>query len=527
VTERKQAEQTILENQKLLRTATEHARVGLVIVSPSHRYLYANSAYAEVLGLPTDQIVGQHIENVLPFVYHDKIKPRLTRAFLGEHVEYELELSDSDRCVAVSYQPQQVLGEIRSVIVSVVDITERRKQAEALIKSIAAERAAYAESEKANRLKDEFLAVLSHELRTPLSAILGWIQLIKLERIAATDLQRGLEVIERNARTQTRLIEDLLDISRITSGQLRLDVQSVDLCKIIESVLSSIEPGATAKNIRLQNVLDPSAGPVSGDPGRLQQIIWNLLSNAVKFTPKGGRVQTRLERVESHIELTITDNGEGIREEFLPFLFDRFRQADQKTTRRHGGMGLGLSIVKELTELHGGTVKAFSPGEGLGATFVIVLPLGAVVRPTAASNLHSSAKAEKFASPWLDGLPVLVVDDEPDALEVMHQILQEKGAEVMTARSVEEALELVRNKEPRILLSDIGMPGRDGYDLIRTVRSLGISAKVLPAVALTAFARAEDRQQALLAGYQMHLAKPVEPTELTAAIASLAGLTGS
>jgi signal transduction histidine kinase len=383
---------------------------------------------------------------------------------------------------------------------------------------------------EASRLKDEFLSTLSHELRTPLNAIMGWTQLFRAGRRSEQDLERGLEVIDRNVRLQTQLIEDLLDISRIISGKIRLDVQQVDLIPVLEAALDSVQGAIEAKGLRLQKVLDPLAGPVLGDPTRLQQIIWNLLSNAIKFTPEGGRIRVTLERVDSHVEIAVSDNGEGIAPEFLPYVFDRLRQADSSTTRRHGGMGLGLSIVKHLTELQGGTVWARSPGVGRGASFSVLLPVAVLYtregRPEPAA-LHEEPPSEPFAPVSLAGLRVLVVDDEPDALEVLKQFLEDCQAEVLTARSAAEAFALFQQQRPDVLVSDIGMPHEDGYQLISRIRRLEAdSEEWIPAVALTAFARAEDRRRALLAGYQVHVSKPVEATELTATIASLVGRTG-
>ena len=327
---------------------------------------------------------------------------------------------------------------------------------------------------------------------------------------------------------QAQIIEDLLDISRIISGNLRLDVQRVNMVEVIEAAIAAVTPAAEAKGVRVKKVLDSLAGPVSGDPARLQQVVWNLLSNAVKFTPKGGRVQVLLERVNSHVEISVIDTGIGIRPEFLPHVFERFRQADSSTTRRHGGLGLGLAIVKQLVELHGGTVRAKSPGEGQGSTFVVSLPITVVHEPPRRrrSGRRSTQPAEFDCSARpLSGIRVLVVDDEADARQLVRRVLTECGAEVAVAGSADEAMQLVESFRPDILVSDVGMPDQDGYDLIRQVRGR-VAAKTLPAVALTAFARSEDRRRALLAGFQTHVAKPVDPAELVAVVASLVERTG-
>jgi PAS domain S-box-containing protein len=413
-----------------------------------------------------------------------------------------------------------------------------RRAAEERKHLLEAERAARAEAERVSLMKDEFLATLSHELRTPLNAILGWAQILRADARDNPELDEGLAVIERNTRVQAQLIEDLLDMSRIISGKVRLDVQRVELQDVVKAAVASVRHSAEAKEIRLQVVLDPLAGPVRGDPNRLQQCVWNLLSNAIKFTPKGGRVQVGLERVNSHLEVCVVDDGEGIRPEFLPHVFERFRQADASTTRQHGGLGLGLSIVKHLVELHGGAIRAKSAGEGMGSTFCIELPLmvvhadadagdgglgGGAPRQHPRGSPGSAGSAAAIDHPSLAGLTVLAVDDEPDARKLLKRVLEDCGARVFVAASSREGLELVRRERPDMIVSDIGMPGEDGYDFIRQVRALPPDAGGrTPAAALTAFARAEDRTRALRAGYQTHVAKPVEPTELTAVVASLA-----
>jgi PAS domain S-box-containing protein len=384
----------------------------------------------------------------------------------------------------------------------------------------------YREAQESSRLKDEFVATVSHELRTPLTAILGWAHLLRTGQNTEGSAASALETIERNARAQAQLIDDLLDVSRIITGNLRMDVRSVDPNSFIESAIGAVKPAAEAKGIRLQKIIDTGVLSVTGDPVRLQQVVWNLLSNAIKFTPKGGRVQIRLERVNSHIEIVVTDSGTGIAPEFLPHVFDRFRQADQCTTRQHGGLGLGLAIVRHLVELHGGSVRAESGGAGQGATFTVLLPVAPVYRnagieervhPAARDTLPSYGCPER-----LDGLKVLVVDDEPDTRELLRVGLGQCGADVTAVGSATDALEAMATNVPDVLISDIGMPGADGYALIRRVRELPAeSGGRVPALALTAYARTEDRMQALRAGYQMHVPKPVELAELVAVVASL------
>ena len=391
------------------------------------------------------------------------------------------------------------------------------------------ERTARADAERANELKDDFLATLSHELRTPLNSILGWAQVLKMSATSG-DVARGLDAIERNARLQAQLIEDLLDMSRITSGKMRLEIEPVELVPVIENAIETIRPAAEAKQIRIERSLDPGAGPVFGDPSRLQQVIWNLVSNAVKFTPKGGKVQVLLELVNSHIEISVADTGIGIKPEFLPYVFERFRQADATTTRAFGGLGLGLAIVKHLVELHGGSVLVRSAGPGQGTTFCVHLPMTVLHHPEETGDgVHPKAPAvtSDFKHSDLSGLKVLVVDDESDALELVRRVLEECHAQTFTASKAVDALAIVEREKPDILLSDIGMPGMDGYELLRRVRGLGVGrGGQLPAIALTAFARSEDRTRALRAGFLVHVSKPVEPSELVATVASVAGRTG-
>ncbi len=396
---------------------------------------------------------------------------------------------------------------------------------------LASEQAARTEVERASRLKDEFVATLSHELRTPLSAILGWAHILREPGIDADQVRAGVEVIERNARSQAQIIEDLLDMSRIIAGQIRLDVQQVDLGDVIEAALGTVKPAAEAKGIRLHMIADPKVAPVRGDPQRVQQIVWNLLSNAIKFTPKDGRVDVALSRVNSHVEISVADTGQGIRAEFLPHVFDRFRQADGSTTRRHSGLGLGLAIVKQLVELHGGTIRARSDGADKGATFTVELPVMAVRAGETAEAREHPDSPRPFANNQeplsLTGLRILVVDDEPDAREIVRRLLAGHGAEPECASSAREAIEAFRHARPDVIISDIGMPEMDGYELIRDIREMEKQlGGTTPAVALTAFARSADRTKAMLAGYQMHLAKPVEPAELIATVASVSRMVG-
>jgi signal transduction histidine kinase/CheY-like chemotaxis protein len=386
------------------------------------------------------------------------------------------------------------------------------------------ERRARGQAEAANRTKDEFLATVSHELRTPLTAMLGWARLLRGRPADEARTERALEAIERNAVAQARLIEDLLDVSRIVSGKLRLDLHETDLHKVVEAAIESVRPAMDAKRIRFQMMVDPSGADVLGDPNRLQQVIWNLLSNAIKFAPKEGKVTVSLARVNSHVELTVRDNGRGIDSEFLPRVFQRFAQEDSGESRAHGGLGLGLAISRHLVELHGGTIEAASEGPGQGATFIVKLPILPVARK-AEGNVHPSLSRDMRleSPPELEGLKVLVVDDEPDTRELMLTTLAESGCEVRATASVGEAMEAVAAARPDVIVSDIGMPGENGYELVRRLRRLPPEqGGRIPAAALTAYSRPEDRRQALRAGFEMFLPKPVEPAELLAALATLA-----
>ena len=387
------------------------------------------------------------------------------------------------------------------------------------------EREARAEAEAANRIKDEFLTTLSHELRTPLTSIVGWAGLLRGGGMSPEMQAQALESIQRNAKAQAQLIDDLLDVSRIISGKLRLETRQLDLNSVIEAAIEVVRPAAEAKKIQILYTREPSVGPVMGDAGRLQQVAWNLFSNAVKFTPEGGRVEVRLERVGSKVRMTVSDTGRGIRAEFLPHVFERFRQADSTTARDQGGLGLGLAIVRHLVELHGGTVSAESPGEGQGATFSVTLPPVAVrMEAGAAERDYQRAAAPFERARKLQGLRVLVVDDVADARQMISAVLSQSGAEVKTSASTREALEVLEQWEPDVLVSDIGMPGEDGYALIREVRALEKERGVhIPAAALTAYARDEDRTRAIAAGYETHVAKPVGPNELVMTVAGLAG----
>jgi signal transduction histidine kinase/ActR/RegA family two-component response regulator len=400
---------------------------------------------------------------------------------------------------------------------------------------IANEHAARRDAEAANRAKDVFLATLSHEMRTPLNAIVGWLSIMRHEDAETKHFQEGLKVIERNTNAQVQLIDDVLDVSRIVSGKLRMEIGPCELTDVINAGVNAVRPAAEARGITVDVRLDPSASRASCDSVRIQQVVWNLVSNAVKFTPKGGRVDVTLSRDKSSLQIQVRDDGQGISAELLPRVFDRFRQADSSTTRKFAGLGLGLSIVKHIVEAHGGTVEATSPGPNQGSTFTVRLPIRAVQitkdggegeMPSGEREPeHGTATAARVPTARLDGLRVLVVDDEADARRVLVMVLEQVGAIVTAAGSVSEAIKALAEARLDVLVSDLGMPDQDGFDLIRQVRDHGLDARALPAVALTAFVQKDDARLALLAGFQVHVSKPVDPHDLTSVIARLTGRT--
>ncbi|HEX5736197.1 MAG TPA: PAS domain S-box protein [Blastocatellia bacterium] len=533
ITERRRAEQALRESEERFAKAFNASPLVLTISSlTTGRLIAVNETFINLSGYSREEVIGKTTAELgLWGSLRDREEELKAVRDVGQvrNVEYIFKTRRGEELVGLLSAERIEIGGEPSALTVIQDITDRKRAEEAREESLKREQAARAEAESANRAKDEFLATVSHELRTPLNAILGWSQMLRTSKLNEATAARALETIERNARAQTQLVEDILDVSRIITGKLRLDVRPVELSPVIESAIDSIRPAIEAKGLRLETALDPQAGPVSGDPARLQQVVWNLLSNAVKFTERGGRVQVRLERVNSHAEITVSDTGCGIRTDFLPHVFDRFRQADGTSTRLHGGLGLGLAIVRHMVEMHGGAVEAFSQGEGLGARFTVKLPLMIAhkeFRP--ADRKHPAATTgARFEQPAiLGGLRLLVVDDERDTRDLLVLILAGFGAEVKTCGSCSEAMRLLAEWKPDVVVSDIEMPGEDGYTFIRQVRSLDSArARNTPAVALTAYARVEDRMRALAAGFQMHVAKPVEPAELAVVIASVAERT--
>jgi len=554
------AKEALRASEELLRAIFDQAAVGIVVIGLDGKFIEMNRKFCEILGYPEEELRALTFREITEpadiartvDLVHDLLGGRIDHYVIDKR--YVRRDGGTIWGRATVTLLRNAAGETTRMIGVIEDIS-KGKEAELALQELAAdnarlyekaqqsaeermqllesERHARAGAERANRMKDEFLATLSHELRTPLSAILGWSHLLRSRRVGEDELKKGLETIERNARMQTQLIEDLLDMSRITSGKIRLDVQPVMPVTFIESAVETVRPAADAKGVRLDRTLDPAAGPVSGDPARLQQVVWNLLANAIKFTPKGGRVQVILERVDSHVEVRVADSGAGIAPEFLEHVFERFRQADSSTTRQFGGLGLGLAIVRNLIELHGGTVKAHSEGVGKGSTFTVRLPLAAS-QPSEGAHPREHPRATQvvlgadFKVVDLSGVKVLVVDDQPDARELVARILSECGAQVFIADDAQTALALVESEHPDVLVSDIGMPEVDGYELLRLIRALGPErGGKVPAIALTAFARSEDRTRALHRGFQVHVSKPVEAAELIATVASVAGRTGA
>ena len=534
ITPQKRAEEALRDSNVRFRLMANAAPVLIWIADHSKSRIWFNDVWLDFTGRQPEQEQGfGWTQNV-----HEDDLARCLQAYAEGfdtrrpfRAEYRLRNRDgAPRWVIEQATPlfEGPGGQFTGYIGSCVDITESKQLQSEREDMLRKERVAREEAERVGRLKDEFLATVSHELRTPLNAILGWSTLLRRLKPDSEDHMRGVETIERNARVQAQIISDLLDMSRIISGKVQLDVQAIDLVEVINAAIDAVKLSIEAKKLRLRVTLDAKAGRLRGDAGRLQQVFWNLLTNAVKFTPSGGFIHVIMERVNSHVEICVEDSGMGIKPEFLAFVFDRFRQADSSTTRRYGGLGLGLSIVKHLVELHGGSVRVKSAGEGQGSTFVVALPISVVLTDETkehARNSFSDVDVSSIELPSLAGVRALVVDDQPDARILICRLIEEHGGRCILADSGAEALRLIGEEDVNILISDIGMPDMDGYDLIRRIRTMHASAaRNIPAIALTAYARADDRQRALLAGFQMHVSKPVEPRELIAGVASLLNL---
>jgi PAS domain S-box-containing protein len=545
ITRRKQAEESLRKSEEQARRQLAYveaiyasAPVGLCFVDTDLQYLSINERLAEINAKSVEEHLGRTVREVMPAEAADILEPIFRRVIeTGEpalNVEQSLVTAAEPRevrhFISGYYPIKNGGGRTLGVNVVVMEITQRKKIEEELENLLRQEKAAREEAEAANRMKDEFLATISHELRTPLTSILGWARMLTGGGLTAPQSRHALEVIAQSAQSQTRLIEDILDTSRIITGRLKLEAQPVAIEHIFHAAVDVVRPSAEVKGIVLSEVVDAPDGVVFGDANRLQQAVWNLLSNAVKFTNEGGRIEARLGRADGQVEIAVEDTGIGIDPKFLPHVFDRFRQADASSTREYGGLGIGLAIVRHIVEMHGGSVSASSPGRGQGATFKIRLPLISAQRlarvegPRAEAPPPAKERQILEDGHRLDGVRVLLVEDNPDTLEMLKFIFDESGAEVIAVTSVEEALDALERFRPDALVSDIAMPDRDGYDLIREVRSREPEqGGKIPAVAVTAYARAEDRVRVLAAGFQMHIAKPIDPDELIAVVASLTG----
>lgn len=492
-----------------------------------------NDGARRIFGYSEEEVLGQPINILIPSDRPDEepaIIERLKRGERVDHYETVRVRKDGQRInISLTISPiRNALGQIIGASKIARDISEHKRLQEEREQLLQQEQSAREQAEMANRVKDEFVATVSHELRTPLNAILGWSSMLLGDKLKGADARRGLETIERNARLQAQLIEDILDVSRSISGKLRLDIKPVELISVIRAAVDAVRPAAEGKDIQLQLLLDPAADHVQADATRMQQIIWNLLANAIKFTPKGGFVQVKLDRDGSTAQVTVTDTGEGISPDFLPYIFNRFQQGDGTTTRRHGGLGLGLAIARHLVEMHGGTIEAASEGLDKGAKFTVAFPLlalrpasGSLVSPKLISSAQETASNGKHEAS-LKGLRILAIDDEPDVRDMLQTLLEDCGAKVLTASSAKEGLEALAAWQPDVLISDIGMPEEDGYSLIRKIRALSPEQGAdVPAIALTGYVRVEERMRALEAGYQMFVPKPVETNELISIIGDL------
>jgi PAS domain S-box-containing protein len=508
------------QNEQVFRLLVESVReYAIFLIDTGGVVATWNKGAERLKGYRADEIIGQHFSTFYPphvprYVIDDELVVAVREGVFKDE-GWRLRKDGTQFWADVTITPvYDDNGALLAFAKVTRDLTDRRRTED--------DRAARLAAERADRVKDEFLATLSHELRTPLNAILGWAHIIRQGADAET-VTRGIETISRNASVQNQLIGDILDVQRLSTGKLRLDLRELDPIKPIEAAIETLRPAAEAKEIRVTALLDAQAGLILGDPDRLQQVVWNLLSNAIKFTPQGGRIAVRLMSTHSQVEISVEDNGPGIDPEFVPHIFERFRQRDSSATRRHGGLGLGLSIVRSLVELHGGSVSAANRTEG-GAVFSVRLPPVNAMRTQDARTRVASEQVWLDAAPSVHGITVLVVDDEADGREIVGQILERCGAEVLTAASAREAFEILTRARPHVIVCDIGMPEEDGYSLIRRVRDLPASEGGLtPAAALTAFASTEDRIRALTAGFQMHVPKPVQPAELATVVTSLSG----
>jgi PAS domain S-box-containing protein len=533
IAERKRAEAALRESEERFAKAFQASPDGLAISRIADAvFLEVNDSFVSMSGYARDEIIGKSALQL--GLYADPSSRARALEILEEQDfvrDFELALrrkSGELRWILFSAEPMDLRGEHCWLTLS-RDITERKHAEEERERLLLQEKEAREEAEAASRMKDEFLATISHELRTPLTAILGWASMLNRGTLSQGQTRRAVHVIEESARSQAGLVDDILDTARIITGRLKLDARPVEIEPVFQAAIDVIRPSAEAKRIALQVVIDDRHSIVFGDANRVQQVIWNLLANAVKFTSEGGRVEARLSRAEGQIEIAVTDTGIGIEPQFIPYVFDRFRQADSTSTRKYGGLGLGLAIVRHVVEMHGGTVTASSPGKGQGATFKVRFPIASpdiLQREKRPPGPELKQPPDQMSDRQnLRGVRVLVVEDDLDTLEMLNVILQDRGAEVITASSAGDALKALEYSLPDALISDLAMPEQDGYELIEHIRQRGPArGGNIPAVALTAYARVEDRVRALTAGFQMYVPKPVDPTELVAVVANLTHL---
>jgi PAS domain S-box-containing protein len=532
VTERKRAEEELRVSQAQLTSMIGSAMDAIITIDANQRVMIFNAAAEKMFCCPAHEAIGQSIDRFIPERFHAAHRGHI-RAFEETGVTdrsmgalgalFGFRADGHEFPIEASISQIEVKGE-KLFTVILRDITERKRAEHEHEQLLSSEHAARTEAELANRTKDEFLATVSHELRTPLNAMVGWARMLRAGKLDEDKVNHAIEIIDRNAKAQAKLIEDILDVSRIVAGKVRLDPLPVELRQIIEAAVDSIRPAADSKQVQLKLDLDSAMGMVSGDPARLQQVVWNLLSNAIKFTPNDGQVEIQLKEIGANVQISVSDTGEGIMAEFLPHIFDRFRQADSSTTRKHSGLGLGLAIVRHLVELHHGTVDAYSAGERQGARFTVTLPIMRVHMKEPIEHYGLGDSERKQSKVALNGLRILYVEDDVDSRQALAAVLMQYDAEVRTVATVHEALGLLTNWRPDLLISDIGLPDEDGYDLIRKVRARQPEdGGAIPAIALTGYAGVSEHALALSAGYQKYLVKPIKPENLAEIIGTIVG----
>jgi PAS domain S-box-containing protein len=532
VTERKRAEEELRVSQAQLTNMIGSAMDAIITIDANQRVMIFNAAAEKMFCCPAHEAIGQSIDRFIPERFHAAHRGHI-RAFEETGVTdrsmgalgalFGFRADGHEFPIEASISQIEVKGE-KLFTVILRDITERKRAEHEHEQLLSSAHAARTEAELANRTKDEFLATVSHELRTPLNAMVGWARMLRAGKLDENKVNHAIEIIDRNAKAQAKLIEDILDVSRIVAGKVRLDPLPVELRQIIEAAVDSIRPAADSKQVQLKLDLDSAMGMVSGDPARLQQVVWNLLSNAIKFTPNDGQVEIQLKEIGANVQISVSDTGEGIMAEFLPHIFDRFRQADSSTTRKHSGLGLGLAIVRHLVELHHGTVDAYSAGERQGARFTVTLPIMRVHMKEPIEHYGLGDSERKQSKVALNGLRILYVEDDVDSRQALAAVLMQYDAEVRTVATVHEALGLLTNWRPDLLISDIGLPDEDGYDLIRKVRARQPEdGGTIPAIALTGYAGVSEHELALSAGYQKYLVKPIKPENLAEIIGTIVG----